>query len=178
MIINDKYLFTVSPDNDDVKLYYKGPVDSRILSLVGDYINTLQAKNRNSSRKLFKIFLELAQNISDYSDEIIEIGEKKIGGGIIKITETESNIYLSTGNTVKKENVSDLVDKCAYINSLDRESLRKYKRYERSKASKPSGNAGIGLIQVALTSENPLDVEIYSINETKVHFSIIVTIDK
>lgn len=178
MITNDKYRLTENPQDDTVRLYYKGPVDQRILSLTGDYINTIHEIERNAGRKLFKTFLELAQNISDYSDEILLIGGKDTGSGTLIIKETESHFYLLTGNIVKNESIIPIIEKCEYINSLDRDSLREYKRIERNRQPGVKGNANIGLIQVALTSANPLDVEVNPIDENKVYFSIVVTIDK
>lgn len=178
MIINDKYKLTENPHDDTVRFFFKGPVDQRILSLTGDYINTIDEIDRNAGRKLFKTFLELAQNISDYSDETIDINKKKTGGGTIIIKETETNFHLLTGNTVKNQYIIPIIEKCEYINSLDRESLREYKRKERSRQPGVKGNANIGLIQVALTSANPLDVEVNPIDENRVYFSIVVTIDK
>ena len=178
MIINDKYKLTENPHDDTVRFFFKGPVDQRILSLTGDYINTIEEIERNAGRKLFKTFLELAQNISYYSDETVQINDKTTGGGTIIIKESDTHFYLLTGNTVKNQNIIPIIEKCEYINSLDRDSLREYKRKERNRQPGVKGNANIGLIQVALTSANALDVEVNPIDENKVYFSIVVTIDK
>lgn len=178
MISNDKYKLTENPHDNSVRLFYKGPVDQRILSVTADYINTVDDIDKKAGTKLFKTFLELAQNISFYSNEIIQIKSKPIGSGTIIIKETESEFFLLTGNTVNNENIVPIIEKCEYINSLDRTSLRGYKRQERSRKAGVKGNAHIGLIQVALTSANPLDVEVNPIDENTAYFSIVISIDK
>ena len=178
MIINDKYQLTENPNDNTVRLFYKGPVDQRILSVTGDYINTVDEIEQKAGRKLFTTFLELAQNISYYSEDIIMLNDKKVGSGTIIIKETKKQFFLLTGNTVKNENIVAIIEKCEYINSLDRDSLREYKRKERSRKAGVKGNAHIGLIQVALTSANPLDVEVNPIDQHTVYFSIVIKIDK
>ena len=178
MISNDKYKLTENSNDESVRLFYKGPVDQRILSVTGDYINTIDEIDKSAGVKLFKTFLELAQNISYYSDEISVLNNKSVGSGTIIIKETDNSFFLLTGNTVKNENIVPIIEKCEYINSLDRQSLREYKRQERGRKAGIKGNAHIGLIQVALTSANPLDVEVNPIDERRVYFSIVVNIDK
>ena len=163
----------------DVKISYKGPVDERILTLIGDYIQGIYREYAKAGKKMFKVFFELAENISNYSAEKIFFSNKKqIGTGTLIIKETDNNFILITGNPVNNENIIPILDKCEYINTLDRNSLREYKRQERARPQGVKGNAHIGLIQIALTSTNPLDVEVTPIDEEYSYFSIIVKIDK
>ena len=72
-----------------------------------------------------------------------------------------------------------VIEKCELINSLDRESLREYRREQRRIASDVKKNSGnIGLIQVALTAESPLDIELTPINDEESFFSIAVKVEK
>ena len=119
----------------EIKISYKGPVDGRILTVVGDYIEAISPIFKIASKKMFNIFFELTQNISYYSAEKILIREnKEIGTGSILIKETEDYFLLVTGNPVYNENIIPVIEKCEYINSLDRESLRKYKRGEEKRS--------------------------------------------
>ncbi len=173
-IENDMNLFS-----KEIKISYKGPVDGRILTVVGDYIEAINPIFKIASKKMFNIFFELTQNISYYSAQKIQIREnKEIGSGSILIKETDKHFVLVTGNPVFNENIIPVIEKCEYINSLDRESLRKYKRDERRRPQGKMGNAHIGLIKVALTSTNPLDVEVSPLNDDISYFSIAVKINK
>lgn len=165
---------------EKMKISYKGPVDERIITIFGDYIESMNDSYMIPSKKLFKIFFELAENLSSYSAEKISLENKKkiVGAGTLILKENDDNFILITGNPVSNTDIIPIIEKCEYINSLDRESLRKYKREERRRTPSERGNAHIGLIQVALTSANPLDVEITKINDSTSYFSVAVKIDK
>ena len=163
----------------DVKISYRGPVDERVFTLIGDYISSMEALHEKAGKKLFKIFFELAQNISSYSAEKIKFRNNKcVGTGNLIIKETDKHFYLITGNKVYNNDIIPIIEKSEYINSLDRESLREYKRIERRRPQGEYGNAHIGLIQIALTSTNPLDVEVMPIDDDLSYFSIAVKINK
>lgn len=164
--------------DEDVLISYKGPFASNILALIGEYIKTIIKKNPKVGKKVFAIFMELAQNIAFYSAQRSKIGTKDNGMGTLVITELPDHYAFSTGNEVFNKDIIPVIDKCEIINSLDRESLRKYKREQRLLPSDEHGNAHIGLIQVALTAANPLDIEVIPINTSKSFFSIRVKIDK
>jgi hypothetical protein len=165
--------------NQDVKISYKGPIDEKILAVIGNYIEIILNNNPQASRKLFKIFIELAQNIAYYSAEKATFSEgKHIGYGTLLIMEFEDSYSFITGNAVLNENIIPLIEKCEFINSLDRESLRQYKREQRRHPQGNMGNAHIGLIQVALTSTNPLDIEVTPLDDDKSYFSIAVKVNK
>ena len=165
--------------NPNIQVSYKGPIDERILSIIGNYIE-LVVDDPVVSKKIFKIFIELAQNISFYSAEKSRLGDKKseIGAGTIVIGDFKEYYTFVTGNNVKNADIIPLIEKCEIINSLDREGLRKYKREQRKLPPGRMGGAHIGLIQVALTSANPLDIEVQPVDDKHSFFSIAVRIDK
>ncbi len=79
-----------------------------------------------------------------------------------------------TGNLVKTDDIITIIEKSEVINSLDREELREYKRQQRKLPPGKKGGAHIGLIQVALTSSNPLDIEVNPVDDKHSFFSIAV----
>jgi hypothetical protein len=164
--------------DEDVLISYKGPFESNILTIIGDYIKMIIKKNPKVSKKIFAIFMELAQNISYYSAEKNRFDPKHRGIGTLVITEVSDFYTFAVGNIVSNHDIVPVIEKCEIINSLDREALRQYKRDQRNLPSGEFGNAHIGLIQVALTSENPLDIEVTPISATHSFFSIKVKIDK
>lgn len=164
--------------DEHVLISYKGPFASGILALIGDYIKTIIKKNPKIGKKVFAIFMELAQNIAYYSAERSVLETKDNGIGTLVITEADEHYEFSTGNIVFNKDIIPVIDKCEVINSLDRESLRKYKREQRMLPSDQHDNAHIGLIQVALTSANPLDIEVTPIDNNRAFFAVKVKIDK
>ncbi len=163
--------------DNEVMLSYKGPFDKTILSVIGNYIESLVKENKQVSRKMFSVFIELAQNIALYSTETSRFKEIQAGIGSIAMGEAENNYLLVTGNMVKTIDINPVIDKCKLINTLDRQALRKYKIEQRELAANKE-RSNIGLIQVALTSAKPLDVEVISVNNEMSFFTVSVSIDK
>ncbi len=163
----------------DIQISYKGPIDERILSVIGNYIEVILGKNPKASKKIFSIFIELAQNVSFYSAEFNELTDgKEIGVGTLVVGEFGNYYTFVTGNVVRNEDIIPVIEKCEIINSLDRDQLREYKRNQRRLPPGVKGGGNIGLIQVALTSCNPLDFEVTPINENYSFFSIAAKVDK
>ncbi len=163
---------------DDVLISYKGPVSDTILAEISRDIRDKFSENPKASKKLFSIFVELAQNILYYSSEKVQFSNRNDSIGTILITKTSKHLTFSCGNLVENKYINDLVEGCEKINSLDREELREYKRETRSAPQKErSKGAGIGLIQVALTSGNPLGVEARQVDEKYSFFSLSVKIN-
>ncbi|MBT33019.1 MAG: hypothetical protein CMO01_25455 [Thalassobius sp.] len=62
---------------------------------------------------------------------------------------------------------------------MDKDDLRKLKKEQRNKPQgSRSKGAGIGLIQVALTSGNPLQMEVRQVDDQVSFFSLSVKINK
>ncbi|OQX98786.1 MAG: hypothetical protein B6I20_10650 [Bacteroidetes bacterium 4572_117] len=165
--------------DENTLLSYKGPIDTRILQVIGSYLEGLLKESPKAGRKVFKIFIELAQNISYYSAEksIIRNNEE-IGTGMVLISDSINHYIFVTGNLVKNDDIVTIIEKSEIINSLNREELREYKREQRKLPVGQKGGAHIGLIQVALTSAHPLDIEVNPIDDDYSFFSIAVKIDK
>ena len=163
--------------DDEIQLSYKGPFDSKVLSVIGEYILNIIGDKSPVSQKLFKIFIELAQNISFYSGEKSTF-DKNAGVGMIIIREVSDRFYLHTGNVIHISDAEEILEKCEIINTLDRQGLRDFKRKQRNLPRGTKGTANVGLIQVALTSENPLRFKMTPIDDDVSFFSIMVTVNK
>ncbi len=164
----------------NLHISYKGPIDDKILQAIGSYVEELLSEYPKLAKKLFKIFIELAQNISYYSAErnIFNKEKKDVGVGSIFVEETSDSYKFVTANLLNNSDIDKITDKIELINSLDREELREYKREQRQLPSGKKGGANIGLIQISLTSQNPLDIEIKPVDDNHSLFSIGVKIDK
>jgi hypothetical protein len=103
----------------------------------------------------------------------------KWGVGTLVVYETPTAYVLTSGNMVKNDVLEQIRRKCEEINTLDRESLREMKRRYRSAELDSDHKGGnIGLIQVALKSDAPLDIEAKQIDDERSFFTISVSIFK
>lgn len=163
--------------DQDILVSYKGPFDKHILAVIGNYIEVIIKGNPNASRKIFKVFIELAQNIAFYSAETTH-GTKPIGVGTLVIGEYENSYTFSTGNLIKKDQLIPMIEKFEIINTLDRDDLRAFKRKQRSLPNSVFGGANIGLIQVALTASSEIEYEVTEVDDTTAFLSLSVKIEK
>ncbi len=164
-----------------ILLYYKGPFDELILTKIGNYLRNKFSQTPKAGSKIFAIFIEMAQNIGYYSAEtdLFDDSIKKYGIGTIVVTEQQEAYKLISGNMVTHDIAAELIDKCGHINQLDVEGLRNMKKEVRSAPRREHHKGGnIGLIQMAIKSENPLEVESKPFDEMHAFVTISTTISK
>lgn len=184
--VNDKYDFSLYEYHNllhqNILVSYKGPIDERIMTVIGDNIEIVTNDSTDKARsKIFKIFMELAQNVWLYSAEsCTSLSGRRLGMGTLVIGEFGDSYTFVTGNVVRNTDIEPVIEKCEIINSLDRDSLREYRREQRrlAKDGKNKNSGNIGLIQVALTAESPLDIELTPVSDEESFFSIAVKIKK
>lgn len=160
---------------------YIGPFDNAILTILAENIQTSLWEDQYKGQKFFKIFIELAQNISLYSKEVSYTNiDDETGEGTLIINEYDDHFDFAAGNLVDKTDVEKLILKCETINNSNREELRQMKRELRNKEhERVKGGGNIGLVHVALTSGYPLKYKLIDLNNNNEAFYIIsVRIDK
>lgn len=170
---------------EKVHVLYTGPFDSDILSVIAQSIENSLTENPIVNRKMFKIFVELCQNISYYSLEQEYLRSDKeqshsmgTGIGTIAIQEFRDYFTFATGNVTNEKQIRNVIEKCKKINELNREELREFRRQQRKLDPSSRGGGNIGLIQVALTSENKIDYKIIPIGDDKLFYTVGVRINK
>lgn len=173
----DYYSFT---NSKDVVVSYKGPVTEVIMAEISRDIREKLSDHPTAGRRLFSVFIELAQNVLYYSAEKITFSNRNDSVGILLLTKQDGQYVFSSGNLIKNSDLDELVSSCQKINSLDRDDLRKFKREMRNQPaqSEKSKGAGIGLIHVALTSRHPLELEHRKIDEEHSFFALSVKIKR
>lgn len=163
---------------DSILLSYKGPLTDILLSELSYDIRQKLHKDKKAGKKVFSIFMELSQNVLFYSKEMNRFGNyDKVG--TLMILDNDEEYELVTGNLIYKKDVPRLLQKCEKINSMDRDTLREYKRMLRSGPShEESKGAGIGLVQTALTSGNKLTMRIRELDSDYAFYVLFVKVKK
>ena len=179
-VLFDYHSFKEDELNDgNILVAYKGPITHLVLGEISQTVRQYLTTSPQINRKLFSIFIELAQNMSYYSSERNYLGNEQYGPGIgtIIIKEMENHYKVISGNIVTNEDAAKIFLKTQTVNSLDRESLREYKRVMRGNGDNlQKGN--IGLIQISLTSHSKLDVKITPLNDKHSFFSLAIDVFK
>ena len=169
-------------NKDHIIICYKGPFLDRILVLMGEKINILLNHDPRLNKKVFSIFIELAQNIAYYSEEKHQdknAGNKTCGKGTFIISEAETFYTLTSANFIKKSWVPEVLGKCDLINTLDMDGLRKLKRELRNRPRHEGQLGGnIGLVDIAIKANAFLDVEVTPVDDKFSFFSLSIDVQK
>lgn len=163
----------------NVLMFYRGPLNNEILGGIGSYIRKILEHKPETSFKLFSIFIELAQNIYYHSDDFPDLHEgHTIKFGVLLIEESKDAYTITTGNYVTASDMAMIKKHCETINSLSSNELRLFKRERRKMERGTHGEANIGLIQVALTSEEPIVVDEQQIDDKYTFLTLSTDIRK
>jgi hypothetical protein len=149
----------------EVIIAYRGTFEKNVLAILANNIEASLDTSSVLRRKFFKMFLEFAQNIAHYSAEQINTSEEEMSGaGLLILKHNNGNYMFATGNLVETTKLDYINEKVDYINSLDREGLRNYKR-EQYKLVESGEKSNLGLLQIALISGNELIVNAKPVDE-------------
>ena len=160
-------------------LTYQGPITVNLVSFLGNYIKSFINYDTKVLVKLFKIYIELTQNVSYYSAETKEVKNGvNCGVGWFTLQEYDDSYRITTGNRILKTDAQKLIQYCNEINVLKEDELRELKRKTRAQAMVRDVGAHIGLIQTSLTSGNKLDFSIEPINRSQSFFIISTKVIK
>ncbi|MBU8892451.1 MAG: SiaB family protein kinase [Bacteroidales bacterium] len=160
-------------------LSYRGPFYIELISVFGMNIRNFNDIYINARKKLFKIFIELSQNVSNYSEDFHMVNNvQRIGIGELYLTELGESYSFTTKNQVKVTDANILAERCELVNASDQGKLRELKREQRINSPGEKFGARIGLIQAVMLSRNKLDYKVEEIDEDFSYFSLTVTIDK
>ena len=182
-IINKSILdFHLKLNPNQVLLYYKGSFTDKVLSALGEELrHRLKVDSEKSGMKVFRVYMELAKNISIYSAEALPLNDPESNKGIgVFCIESEPLVYKITAcNLIKAVDAQTILDRFNTIYSLDWHQLRQYKRELRMNVlDDPLQGANIGLIQIALTTRTIPEIKIMPVNKSLAYFIIQVNVSK
>lgn len=158
---------------------YKGPINIDLVSFISNYLKQHINANNIVVSRIYKVLIELIQNVSYYSVDQFN-SHRSFGTGIgwFRVEENETWFTVSTGNRIFKEHGPILVQNSKEINSLKEDDLRALKRRTRSQASQRDIGAHIGLIQTGLLTGNALDLTIEPVDDKFAYYTITAKINK
>lgn len=168
-------------NNKDENSYmnYDGPLIIQIISTFARFLLKNTTDSEVVSKKLYRIFIELAQNVALYSmDRVTLTNNIIVGKGIVNIIENESEFKCITINKVLDEHVPILINYCTEINSTSIEALKAKKKDLYKLSSTQASGAHIGLIMIYMYSGNLLDFEIIDNGIKGKYFKLGVTINR
>jgi len=135
--------------------------------------------NMSVSNNMFTIFIELSQNMMNYSkSKNVDDNSVKPQGLILVTKDAELNYYIHSQNIVSLADKIKIEPKLIEVQSLDKDGIKKrYRELRRSGQNTHGKGGGIGFYEVAKKCDS-IDYEFKQINEDRFYFHIKTIIRK
>ena len=157
---------------------FSGPVSQSLLEGIGETLRqkmNLEETSTTVTQKVFSIFVELMQNVINYSAEkgLVDENDMDLKFGILIIGKREKQFYIQCGNYITKEQKDPLTQKLTKIQNMDHDELKRYYKEQRRKESTGTEKgAGLGFIEMARKATKPLAFDIIPTREEQDFFVV------
>lgn len=131
------------------------------------------------TKKIFAIFVELAQNVMFYSaeKELDEHG-KECGIGLLVISETPTTYCISSVNQILNDDVDRVRLQCESLRFLTKEELKFRYTEQRREPRGLSKGAGLGFLDIARRADLPLEFALQPLNDICSLFMLSASVKK
>lgn len=176
------YLFDIyqTLTRERILLSYLGEITP---DLTNSVLKTVRKDNNpyneklNVKKKIYNIIVESLENIYKHA----EVKEKERSPSIFLFGAHAEQYYIISGNYVYSQTCEKLRETIDELNSLDRDNMRKKYRsallQSAEKGDKEATGAGIGLIDMAIKSENKLEYQFRDASNGISFFTLIVKVN-
>lgn len=133
--------------------------------------------NMGVSTDIFTIFIELSQNIMNYSKSKLLSCKELKSEGLIIVGKDEKSYFIHSQNIIAKQDKDKIEKKLDEIVSMTRDEVKKkYRESRRSGKDKHGKGGGIGFYEISKRSTN-IEYEFKEINEDKYYFHFVSKIN-
>ena len=164
-------------DNDGIIfLSYGGFLSQTLISGMTEALEK-EAKtsdiNMGISNNIFTIFIELSQNMMNYSKSEVENNRDIVPGGLVVVSkDKDGNYYISSQNIVSIDDKLKMEPKLIDITKLDKDGIKKgYKELRRTGKDTHGKGGGLGFYEIAKRCSE-VNYNFKTINEDKFYFHI------
>lgn len=160
---------------------YEGICTHEVVVQLGKELEHLLAASTGIRfKKVFGVFIELIQNIKNYSAEtaLAQNGTES-GVGIIRVSEESLCYTVTAGNCIRKSEQERIEEKCAAVKHIPNAELRTYFNERiRQKQESTSKGAGVGFLDIAIKAGGNWEYEFHAVNDEFTFFTITAFIAK
>jgi ferredoxin-fold anticodon binding domain-containing protein len=135
-------------------------------------------------KKVYHVMVECLQNISKHADDDTQTASDSLEEGLAKtgiflIGNDRDQYFITSGNGIANENIPALKSLIDNINSLNQDELKQlHKEKMRETAISEKGGAGLGFIDIARKTGNPLEYHFEPIDENNSFFLLKTIISR
>jgi len=155
----------------NVVLKYKGNIDSDVINHVLDTVEGKMVEVNEQSKlrkKVYNVLVESLQNLYHHVDPVPPDFEDQTAEryGLLIIKKVETGYKIITGNFVDAEHIEKLEEKIKRINRSSHEEIKElYKFILNHQKISQKGGGGLGLVDIARKTGNPLDYSFKQYND-------------
>ncbi|MEA3490383.1 MAG: SiaB family protein kinase [Campylobacterota bacterium] len=169
-----------SLDTEGVIFIFCGPMSHDIVVGLG---NTLRMKlqedevSRTVSSKIFSIFVEQVQNVINYSEDK-DSENHDMSLGIVTIGKKGDKFFISGGNNIANDKIKKLQRHLTQLQQMSQDELKQFYKLKRKETNSldGKGGAGIGFIEMARKSSEPISFNFETIDSVKSFFTIKIIV--
>lgn len=159
-----------------ILLCFNGPISRSLIEEIGNALkNYLQADNAQPSAALdvFSAYVEMTQNIRHYA-LAQAYGEVESSATVVVARDPEGHYLVQAGNLVERADGEALLARVDALTQMDKAQLKAaYKTQLRRPRDENTGSgAGLGLIDMARRSAQPLTASLSHANGDRAFFSL------
>ncbi len=165
--------------SDGIIFSFSGPLSQMILEGIGETMRKkmkMDSTALNTIQRVFSVFIEQSQNIMNYSAEIVASegeGKGEIRAGVLALGFQDKQYYVCCGNYIALERAEPLARDLTMIRELKPEGLRNmYRERRRSDPPADSLGAGLGLLEIARRSTDPIVFDVQPLDEKLAFFAV------
>lgn len=178
--MNSLYNHKQDLERDGIIFSFSGPMSHEIIESIGGAIRAKIGEgtdgDKKAALKVFSIFVEQVENVINYSVEK-NPSDSSMSFGIVVVGKKDGLFFVSGGNRIESSKQSKLGEYLTKLAAMDKQELKIYYK-ERRRAGKEgdSKGAGIGFIEMARKSCEPLEFNFQKIDEKYSFFTIKISI--
>lgn len=172
--------FDVLMGNEEYILEYEGHID---LEIMEELLNRLRdhplcaAFQKAVRKRLYGTVVECIDNIYKYSAVVEGKARVVVRPPFIRVMLVNDQLMVSAGNLIENDHVDALRYQLERVNQLDQEALKSlYEEVINRESSASDTGAGLGLITMALRTNDPLAYEFIPLGPLHTYFIIQIII--
>lgn len=128
-----------------------------------------------TKKKVYKIIVECLENICRHSEKV----EKKLSQSIFLLGRDDKNYYIITGNYILGTQVESIKSVLEQVNGMNKDQIKeKYREILSEGKISDKGGAGLGIIDIAMKSENQIEYEFVPVQDDISFYIFKVSVSK
>jgi len=162
----------------NIDVIYSGPIWTEG---IGEIARTLQKHldyqkvPAQNSQEIVSVFIEQLNNMLMYSAENVD----EFPGGTFIMGRVGADFYVQTGNVMKDEHVELIKNRIDYLNTLEKDDIRKYYKEQMliEDQNPDSKGSGLGFIEIARRVNSNIEYSFVPYKKGLTYFTLYATME-